>query len=133
MKFPNILVTVKRKINMQNFIQEDDTGFFQIFYEVVETHEYESDVTIFRTGYRQIAEKFIQEKSEHVLKNKKYSEEREDIQAYIHTKLKALFGEPFYASVNYDYANESEENLALRLEYEEKYSEEFTRCKIIYQ
>jgi hypothetical protein len=114
---------------MQNFIQEDETGFFQLFYEVVETHEYSSDVTIFRTGYRQIAEKFIREKSEHVLKNKRYSEERDDIQDYIHKKLKVLFGEPFYASVNYDYANESEENLSKRLEYQEKYSEEFYKMQ----
>lgn len=114
---------------MQNFIQEDDTGFFQIFYEVIETHEYSSDVTIFRTGYRQIAENFIREKSEHVLKNRKYSEERDDIRDHIHRKLKSLFGEPFYASVNYDYANESEENLTLRLKYQEKFEDEFFKIQ----
>ena len=114
---------------MQNFIQEDDTGFFQIIYEVVETHDYESDVTIFRTGFRSIAEKFIKEKTEHVLKNLKYREDSEGIKDSIRDKLTELFGENVYGSVNYDYVNESEEDVNGRLEYEEKYNEEFYKMQ----
>ena len=112
---------------MQNFIQEDDTGFFQIIYEVVETHEYSSDVTIFRTGFRSIAEKFIKEKTEHVLKQNKYQEEKVEIFNYIHRKVKELLGDSVYTSVNYDYVNESKENVNRRLEYEEKYNVEFDK------
>lgn len=112
---------------MQNFIQEDDTGFFQIIYEVVETHEYSSDVTIFRTGFRSIAEKFIKEKTEHVLKQNKYQEEKVEIFNYIHRKVKELLGDSVYTSVNYDYVNESKEDVNRRLEYEEKYNDEFDK------
>lgn len=112
---------------MQNFIQEDDTGFFQIIYEVVETHEYESDVTIFRTGFRSIAEKFIQEKSEHVLKNLKYREEDEEIRNHIHSKVKEIIGENSYASLDYDYEKETKKQKKIRKDYQEKYNDEFDK------
>jgi hypothetical protein len=112
---------------MQNFIQEDDTGFFEMIYEVVETHEYSSDVTIFRTGFRSIAEKFIQEKTVHVLKNLKYREEDEEIRNYIHRKVKEIIGDDYYAFPNYDYVNESEEDANRRIEYQEKYNDEFDK------
>ena len=114
---------------MQNFIQEDDTGFFQIFYEVVETHKYESDVTIFRTSYRPIAEKFIREKSEHVLKQAQYSKERDAIKESIFNKLGELFGENVYASLDYDYEKETKKQKKIRKAYQEKRNDEFYKMQ----
>lgn len=110
---------------MQNFIQEDNTGFFQIIYEVVETHDYESDVTIFRTPYKMIAEKFVQEKTVHSLKHIKYREEGEEVRNHIHHKVKEILGENLYASLEYDYEKETKKQKKIRIEYEEKYNEEF--------
>lgn len=114
---------------MQNFIQEDDTGFFQIIYEVVETYEYSSDVTIFRTGFRSIAEKFIKEKTEHVLKNLKYREDSEVIKDSIRDKLTELFGENVYASLDYDYEKETKKQKKIRKDYEQRRDEEFYKMQ----
>lgn len=51
-------------------LQEDKTGTFYTIYEVVSTHEYEGDDTIFRAISKDVAEDFIQKKIAHVLKQK---------------------------------------------------------------
>lgn len=72
-------------------LQEDKTGLFFIIYEVVSTHEYEGDDTIFRAFSKDIAEEFIQKKTDHVLKQKELRDNNQNILDEISIKVDEHF------------------------------------------
>lgn len=68
-------------------LQEDNTGTFYTIYEVVSTHEYEGDDTIFRAISKDAAKDFIQKKTEHVLKQKELHDNSQNIIDEISNKV----------------------------------------------
>jgi hypothetical protein len=77
--------------NMNLNLQEDKTGTFFIIYEVVTTHQYEGDDTIFRAVSKNVAEEFIQKKTDHVLKQKELHDNSQNIIDEISFKVEDHF------------------------------------------
>ena len=71
--------------------KEDKTGTFFIIYEVVTTHQYEGDDTIFRAVSKNVAEEFIQKKIEHVLKQKELRNNNQTVIDEISIKVEDHF------------------------------------------